>query len=54
MDELHGWVTGDEGQVLTTANGGETWFPVSVKTRPRLAALHFADEQRAGPPGATV
>jgi photosystem II stability/assembly factor-like uncharacterized protein len=40
-DSLRGWVTAPDGQVLLTADGGETWRPV----RPGLGSAYLHDLQ---------
>jgi len=37
-------VSGDNGVVLSTADGGTIWLPVNVRTNPKLSGLYFADE----------
>jgi len=44
-DSLRGWATADQGEVLLTADGGETWRPVPLPGRGGfLHALQFRDD----------
>lgn len=43
LDEQNGYVVGDQGLVVRTADGGRTWADVSVDTGRDLHDLHFLD-----------
>ena len=44
LDSRRGFVVGDEGTVLATEDGAETWRAVSVPTRENLTSIHFVGE----------
>jgi photosystem II stability/assembly factor-like uncharacterized protein len=44
LDSRRGFVAGDEGTLLSTQDGAETWRQVSVPTRENLTSIHFVGE----------
>ena len=47
IDEQRGWVVGEEGTILTTADGGATWMPQTSGTTADLRSVQMqADGQR--------
>ena len=45
-DPQRGWAAGDQGQILTTADGGKTWVPQKSGTTHTLRASSFIDAKR--------
>jgi len=43
IDPLHGWIAGDYGVVLYTANGGESWELLRAGNVPPLFSILFTD-----------
>jgi photosystem II stability/assembly factor-like uncharacterized protein len=43
VDSLHGWICGDQGVILHTTNGGETWAQQSLGSTLRVNDIDFAD-----------
>ena len=43
LDSTHGWVVGDSGTILYTADGGGTWTPKDSGTTTRLESVYFID-----------
>ncbi|MBA4399836.1 MAG: hypothetical protein C0396_08230 [Anaerolinea sp.] len=41
LDSTHGWVVGDSGTILYTADGGDTWTPKNSGTTTRLEGVYF-------------
>lgn len=46
VDDTHGWVVGDRGQVLATDDGGRSWHTQPVPVDCPLLGVHFVDPQR--------
>ena len=44
-DSKRGWVAGDGGLVLHTADGGRTWSPQRVETRDGVNDIYFRDKE---------
>lgn len=44
IDESIGWVSGENGALLKTTDGGATWAEMNAGTSVTLAGLHFIDE----------
>ena len=47
-DGRQGWLTGLDGTLLATRDGGSTWSGQASNTQASLAAVHFADGGRRG------
>jgi photosystem II stability/assembly factor-like uncharacterized protein len=45
VDAQHGWIVGDDGVVLATTNGGESWVLQSPGTTNPLVGVSFVDAQ---------
>ncbi len=41
VDEKYGWIAGDKGVILYTANGGATWVRQASKTDSNLLCIYF-------------
>lgn len=56
LDSRRGFIAGDNGALLSSADGGETWSPVAVPTRENLRDIHFVGEKGwiAGHAGAVL
>lgn len=44
VNDMTGWVIGENGTILNTTDGGETWTPQTSGTVESLDAIHFIDE----------
>ncbi len=44
VNAMVGWVVGERGGILATADGGKTWNPQMSRTSNWLDAVHFANE----------
>jgi photosystem II stability/assembly factor-like uncharacterized protein len=45
VNSTHGWCVGEQGTILSTQNGGDSWTPQSNGRAYSLAAVFFADTQ---------
>ena len=41
LDEQHGWISGNNGILLSTEDGGETWQQLQSGTTQRIVDVHF-------------
>ena len=49
LDEQHGWIAGDNGDLFSTEDGGQTWQRLESGTTQRIVDVHFASlEQKWG------
>jgi photosystem II stability/assembly factor-like uncharacterized protein len=44
LDSRRGFIAGDEGTLLATEDGGQTWRSVPLPTRQNLTAIHFVGD----------
>jgi photosystem II stability/assembly factor-like uncharacterized protein len=44
VDEAHGWLAGNAGMVLFSADGGKSWSLLQADVFPSLYSLYFKDE----------
>jgi photosystem II stability/assembly factor-like uncharacterized protein len=45
-DAKHGWIVGDGGFAVYTADGGTTWMRAETATQTWLRAVHFTDARK--------
>jgi len=43
VDAIHGWVSGENGTILATKNGGLTWTKKNIATSQEVSSVSFAD-----------
>ncbi len=41
LDEQHGWIAGDNGDLFSTEDGGQTWQRLESETTQRIVDVHF-------------
>jgi photosystem II stability/assembly factor-like uncharacterized protein len=46
VDTMHGWAVGYDGVTLRTADGGQSWQPLSLPGDGYLASVDFIDQDR--------
>src|SRR5437763_14366114 len=44
VNQNKGWITGTDGAMLTTDDGGKTWIAVRRFTTDAILQIHFSDE----------